>query len=318
MPEDMTSQNKLLIHGRACDPHHRWGIPCPHCVWSLGQFEDTAEAFFRDGQLECKNCKREVDLWLASERFASVSSPRHMTVSSLGATQTRFEFDLRPFEYKELDLEVFGVPKGATILELVFSPKGKTFPIVAHANSAFIRFMGLKMSIYGAPWDLGIEGGMVTGFTTWIDGVTATQSFLYMVDAMEGIVAKKFRHTVLSAHIAFELEAMALVRFGFERHASKTAVRDFVERELSVSNAVNVVLPQICGAAGIPVIPDHVRGALNELRNLRNKIVHAGLTNDALTENLAARMLFAAMFGFEYIRFARKRLALPRETDSRL
>ena len=231
-----------------------------------------------------------------------------MTVSALGATQTRLEFALSPGEHREIDLESFGVPSGATILELIFSPHGKSFPLLRHSNRAIARFIGPKLWVYGVPFDLGVEGGSVSGSVTWIQRGGSTQSFLYMVDAMEAMTAQKFLHVILSAHIAFELETMSLVRTALERHASRSKVRDFVERELSVANATNVILPQICGSERIPTMPDNLRGALNQLRELRNKIVHDGLSDTAINENQAARMLFAAMFGFEYVRFARKEL----------
>jgi hypothetical protein len=313
----MTLQSRTLIKAAVPDPlSHRWGVPCPNCVFSLGPFEVTAELFFADGKVNCKNCSSEVDLWQASVKFASISSPGSMTVASLGATQTHFAFDLKAGERKEIDLESFGVPKGATTLGLVFTPHGSCFPIAMHANNVLIRFLGPKMWVYGVPFGLGTDDGRVSGFVTWIRRELGTEGYQYMVDAMEAMSAKRYRYAVLSCHVAFELEVMSLVRTSLERHASKEKVEDFLVRELGVSNATNVVLPQVCGTAGIPLMPDEVRGALNRLRGLRNKIVHRGIPDEAVTEKVAAEMLYAAMFGFEYVRFARKRL-FPTVSDER-
>ena len=305
----MTITNTILCQDIIDDPrHHRWGVPCPKCLFSLGTFEITAEAFFREGSVPCRNCGEQVNLWHASERFAANAFPGLMTVSSLGATQTRLEFELNPGESKEIDFKTFGIPDSATILELVFSPQGKSWPLLKHSNNALRRFIGTKVWVYGVPFDFGQDGRSVMGSITWIERGQNTQSFLYMVDAMEAMSARKFLHVILSAHIAFELEAMSLVRAALDRFASRSKVRDFIERELSLANAINVILPNICGQEGIRVLSDSLRGALNQLRELRNKIVHEGLADTDLTENDASRMLFAAMFGFEYTRFVRKQL----------
>lgn len=306
---EMTITNTILCLDKTDDPrHHRWGVPCSKCLFSLGAFEITAETFFREGSIPCKHCGEQVNLWHASERFASNSFPGAMTVSALGATQTRLEFELKPGESKEIDFGTVGIPDSATILGLTFSPQGKSWPLLRHSNNALIRFIGSKVWVYGVPFDLGQEGRPVFGSVTWIERGQNTQSFLYMVDAMEAMSARKFLHVILSAHIAFELEAISLVRAALERFASRSKVRDFIERELTLANAINVILPNICGREHIPVLSDDLRGALNQLRELRNRIVHEGLADTDISENVACRMLFAAMFGFEYTRFVRKQL----------
>lgn len=287
---------------------HRWGIPCPLCVHSLGPLEDTTGPFFESGEVRCNNCGNSIDLWEAGKKAAALSMGAQMTVACVGATQTFFEFDLRVGEHKELDFATVGVPDGAMILGLAFTPHGRCFPLIWHGNNALVRFFGLKFVVCGIPMEMGGDEGSVTGLVTWVERGERAESLLYLTDAMEALSSRRFRHVILPAHIAFELEIMSLLRMVLERHASKDRVRDFVGGELRLADAVNVVVPLICGMGQIPEMPPGLRNALNHLRRLRNELVHEGLSDDFVTETLAGEMLFAAVFGIEYVRFMRRLL----------
>lgn len=306
----MVIRNKLIAITKVSDPHaHRWGVPCPQCKHSSGPFEEAAVLFFEQGSVECKNCKQLIDLWQACAQMAALPDGGDLTVSCLGATETFFTFDLKRGEHTQIDLTEYGVPESATILELGFTPQGgDCLPLLTHGNNAFVRFVRSKVNLYGMPLGDPAPGGKILARVTWIQGEASAESRLYLVDAMEALAARKYRHSILSAHIAFELEAMSLVRVMLERHASTDRVKKFVEGDLHVSDVVNVILPFISGTNQIPKMPDTIRGALNQLRILRNSIVHRGLPDKPVTEGLACKMLFAAVFGFEYTRFVRQRL----------
>ena len=46
---------------------------------------------------------------------------------------------------------------------------------------------------------------------------------------------------------------------------------------------------------------DNIRGLLNRLRKLRNKLVHEGIIEKQLEKNEVAEMMTAALFGFRYL-----------------
>ena len=65
-----------------------------------------------------------------------------------------------------------------------------------------------------------------------------------------------------------------------------------------------MILPLLCDASNVKHLPAPIRGELNRLRKLRNELVHDGLAKDAVSKPLASEMLCAAVFGFEYLRYA--------------
>ena len=94
-----------------------------------------------------------------------------------------------------------------------------------------------------------------------------------------------------------------------ERHISKGRVKDFVKDGLTSSVALNIILPLLCDLHGVKRLPDAIRGELNRLRDLRNQFVHDGLKKEEVSEYVAAELLSAAMFGFEYLRYVEPRLS---------
>jgi hypothetical protein len=101
---------------------------------------------------------------------------------------------------------------------------------------------------------------------------------------------------------------MPVVRELLERHASVEHVKGFMGDRLTFGNVINVVLPFVCAQAGIPKLPEKIRISLNKLRKLRNTIVHSGTGGDKITAQQVAEGLCAAVFGFEYVRYARPKL----------
>jgi hypothetical protein len=71
---------------------------------------------------------------------------------------------------------------------------------------------------------------------------------------------------------------------------------------------MNVFLPFVCGQAGLPKLPEKIKASLNQLRVTRNTVVHSGTSGDKITSKQAAEGLCAAVFGFEYVKYARPKL----------
>lgn len=155
---------------------------------------------------------------------------------------------------------------------------------------------------------MGVAGGKTCASVTWIRERDSADSWLYLVDAFEAMAARKYWHVILPAHIGFEVALIPLVRDALEKHVSKERVKDFLDNGLSISVALNIVLPLLCEISHAPRLRDEIRGQLNHLRELRNQLVHEGLPKESITEQLAAEMLAASMFGFEYVQFLRTRI----------
>jgi hypothetical protein len=230
-------------------------------------------------------------------------------VNFLGAMHTSFLFDLSRGEHKELDLTAQGVPENATILRLNFTSQGgDCFAQLQHGNLANPRFIGPKVNVYGMPHDVGVAGGKTCASVTWIREKDSAASWLYLVDAFDAMASRKYWHVILPAHVGFEVALIPLVKSALEKHVSTERVKDFLNDGLGISVALNIVLPLLCKISRAPRLQDEIRGQLNHLRDLRNKLVHEGLPKESVTEQLAGEMLTASVFGFEYVQFLRTRI----------
>jgi len=93
-----------------------------------------------------------------------------------------------------------------------------------------------------------------------------------------------------------------------ERNSSKDYVKGFMGDKLTFGNVVNVLLPFMCAQADIPTMTEDIRGAMTKLRKLRNDLVHEGKRRASITTGEAIEALAAAVFAFEYVKFARPQL----------
>jgi len=96
-----------------------------------------------------------------------------------------------------------------------------------------------------------------------------------------------------------EISMMPVIENRFRLYASRKKVKRFT----NYSRALNVILPYLCGEAGLAPMPITVQDALDKLRDRRNNIIHEGEKEAAITSKDAMEGLCAAAFGFEYIRY---------------
>jgi hypothetical protein len=129
------------------------------------------------------------------------------------------------------------------------------------------------------------------------------------VSAFESIAEKDYSPAMVFAQSAVEISVMPAIARRLQRHASNDAVSEFVKGNLSYGHALNIVLPYLCGELAIPKMPDSVRGPLNRLRRRRNEIIHSGVRSQEILYDEAVAGITAAVFGFEYMRFAAPLLA---------
>ena len=68
----------------------------------------------------------------------------------------------------------------------------------------------------------------------------------------------------------------------------------FLNDEATYSAQLEVLLPIVCDAAGLPRLPPDIAGALKRLRRLRNQAAHGDLLGSAVDPKEAARGLAGA------------------------
>ena len=132
----------------------------------------------------------------------------------------------------------------------------------------------------------------------------------HLVDAARQYEAGRYDGVVVPANIAAEAALTPVVNGALRRHASEKNVDVFI-RDVGYSGLMNAVVPMLADFYGVPRIPDVIRGALNHLRDLRNKVGHSGHCPPQ-SKAQAAEMLTAAIFGVRYADFLRAELEARR------
>lgn len=295
-------------------PSHAGG--CPHCHFIFPPIWEAAPFYFERGYVICSECKKEADLWTAVLATTQMEHPiPQVSLVSLGATRTLFECEIAAHKYHEVRLTDAGVPEDATVLQVGYSPKGGpdgiVFPIEAHANVPQRRRIGNVLHLIGQAMTEG-DGTIGTKnpvgiWVVWVHQDTH-DSWPYIVHAFQEFVDGHYDRLIVPAQSAVEISLMPLIREMFERHASVGKVNGFVGDRLTFANAIDVILPFVSGQAGITKMPERIRLALAKLRGFRNRIAHQGNGGSKITSKDAGEGLCAAVFAFEYVKYARPRL----------
>jgi hypothetical protein len=209
-------------------------------------------------------------------------------------------------KFYSIELTNYGVPAGARILRRIYASQGGDVTAMEwHANAPPLRFPGTVLRLIGVP--LGEaplpRAGPVGINVVWIRAEDSDE-WLYLVTAFEAAAARDYAPALVFAQSAIEVSMMPLIESRFRLHVSSKKVKRFT----NYSRALNVVLPYLCGEAGLAQMPTAVHNALEKLRERRNKIIHDGTKAAAIAPADAMEGLCAAAFGFEYIRYIRPRL----------
>ncbi len=279
--------------------------PCPKCRTRLPLLVDCAAAYFENGFLLCKHCGERVDLWRASvDQAIFLRNISDSALISLGARQSWFTLPMEAGRHYVVDLTQHKIPADAKILSRRYAPQGGEQGAVSavewYPNDSTHRFRGTPLSLLAVPI---MEGplprtGHVLVILTWVDADDA-DAWPYLARAFDSAAAREYEPALVFAQSAVEISMMPLIENRFRRHVPEKRVKRFT----NYSRALNVVLPYLCGEAGLAQMPTDVHDALDRLRDRRNKIIHHGTKAAAITSADAMEGLCAAAFGFEYIRY---------------
>ena len=144
---------------------------------------------------------------------------------------------------------------------------------------------------------------------TWIRPPDEDDGWLHLLDAFQAYADSRWKGTIIPANIAAEAAISKAVFDGISiaKVTSKDNLEEFLAKAATYSHQLNVVLPLLARLFGVPLLDAQIRGLLNRLRSLRNKLAHTGTLPHPLTQNDAAELLVAATFGFHYGRLFRRR-----------
>ena len=287
-----------------------WGAPCVSCKTALPPLRDTAAVFFENGSVPCPKCGAAVNVWEVTKNEIKIYLGTFIGLAELGANQTCFTFDLAPSERKNLDFTEHGVPPSAVVVSVNYTPQGAgCFPIEFHGNEARSRSYKPQASVYGTSWGDNPGPIKIAVLVTWIDELEEPEAWTMLADAFQAATDNRFSRAVVPAYSAFEVSASRLIRELLLKVTSKDSVEEFMVRDLSAASAVNVLLPFICRTLSVKDLPEDIRGKLTRLRRLRNKALHESLRDVDVDRSEVAELLCAAVFGFEFVRYAREKLS---------
>ena len=289
---------------------------CPHCHFLFPPIWEATPLYFERGYVTCSKCKQEADLWTAVLATTQIEHPvPQLSLVRLGATNTIFECEIAANKHHEVRLADAGIPEEATVLQVGYSakggPDGIVFPFETHLNVPQRRRIGNVLHLIG---QAATEGDGTIGtknpvgiWVVWVHQ-DSHDSWPYILHAFQEYVDGHYDRLIIPAQSAVEISLMPLIRELFVRHASAGKVKAFVGDRLSFSNAVDVILPFVSGQAGIAKLPEPIGLALAKLRGLRNRIAHQGHGGSKITSKEAGEGLCAAVFTFEYVKYARPKL----------
>jgi hypothetical protein len=271
--------------------------------------------YFAQGYVACSECQAHADLWDVVLARALSQPPTPMSLIGLGATETHFTHEIVANKYHEIHLTTVGVPVDATVLQVGYTPHGgkggAVFPIELHGNVPQRQIADNVLRLLGRPMITG-DGtvGSACPVSIWVVWVHHENEggWPYIVGAFEAFIHGHYDRVIVPAQSTVEISLMPVIGELLERHASVSHVKGFMGDRLTFGNVVNVLLPFVCGQAGLPKLPETIRTSLNKLRKLRNAIVHSGTGSNRITSQQAAEGLCAAVFGFEYVKYARPKL----------
>lgn len=287
-------------------------VACPHCAKGLEIGRQMYDAFFVSGGTKCPLCEKDFDLWkTALDGLAHPANPYFL----VGAHVTEFTTEVRALQPQPVQLIDYGIDAGARILDRILT----TFsPVGTHGLNLAVELM--------QPWKdkRPMEGGLllaavpvgaqppdsvgVSVVLVWIESSSLGPSRENLLLALRALHLERLDEAIVPSNIAVEASLGPLFEGYFAANASRPNVRAFLT-DSGYGHQLNVVLPTIAITHHLPKLPDHIRGALNRLRGLRNDLVHRGLTRQGLGSGDVRELVCAAAFGMEYFRFLTDRLS---------
>ena len=289
---------------------------CPRCSYVFPPIWEAAPVYFERGHVTCSKCQGLADLWDVVLSRTLTQPPIPMSLIGLGATRTCFMHQIEAGKYHEINLATVGIPTDATVLQVGYTPQGgpdggAVFPIELHGNVPQRRIVDNVLRLLGRALVSG-DGtvGTVNPVSIWVVWLRQDDEggWPFIGSAFEAFISGHYDRVIVPAQSAVEVSLMPLIRELLERHASAGHVNNFMGDRLTFGNVINVVLPFMWGQARIPKLPEKIRTSLNKLRKLRNAIVHSGTGGNKIASQQAGEGLCAAVFAFEYVRYARPKL----------
>jgi hypothetical protein len=300
---------------------HEGSVSCPSCHIAIPASKRNFVIYFAAGdELQCPGCLANLDWWglisgALSEGFLGLQ------YAPIGAQTTFTEARLRQGKLSEVDFNALGIPKSARILDVAYTANEKRLPADAngmlcplevHSNRPD-RQLVPDRPIMLYPMPMPVEGAGppeeqgVSVLVVWIDKGALSLADSSLLSAVEALNGDRYADAVVSATAAVEVSVDATLTAFFERTAAATAVSDLMRGRSA--GKVEVLVPSMCAAVGIPPLPAAPSEAFRSLRRLRNKAAHEGHLPAGTTDKQVANGVAGAVFAVAHAQFASETLA---------
>jgi hypothetical protein len=261
----------------------------------------------------CSGCGQQIDWWKSARCVLEENFMGNLAYSLVGAQTTVFAIVLKPGGRTIYRFSEHGVPSGAKVLYVNYTPNGGSnaiFPLEVHGNSPTNRFRSDEVVLF--PMPISNEGNpvetKVSVMVTWVPQADADEGWQSLFDAFEAFVAGKYASMIVPANVAVESSLLHLMTSYVDHFVGKKQTENFLSNAATYSHQLNVLLPMFAQLNGLPRLPTHIVGTLNRLRGIRNNLAHEGVTDAELDKKSASELLCGALFAFHYVRY----LAQPR------
>lgn len=259
-------------------------IACPECGSpKLMVLPSLFAAYFGTGLIECPDCKKLIDWWLAilnaTRKHFMLTGAFHV----LGAVTTAFEAPLQREAVTQADFVSQGVPEDAIVLSVNYTGHGELTPILCHSNVPRYDPLSKKVAVYGASYGKDLPDGGVFVAVTWVAPDSDEIGLRQLIDATRAYDAARYDSLIVPANVAVESALGTAVYDWLTAFCGKDRVEEFLADAATYSHQLNVLLPIACHTINFKPLPERIRGALNRLRSFRNDVAHRGVPSIPLT-----------------------------------
>lgn len=280
-------------------------VTCPSCGGLLTVSSQNVVNHLWGIPNICRACRATLDWWQITRHAINDNFLGHDALGFAGAQTKLFIVELRPQERTVYRFSDHGIPLGAKVLHINYTPQGGgLFPLEIIGNVPTRRVQLDEVVLYPAP--LGnspLEPTRVAVLATWIppdDELDESWQSLY--DAFEAFTVDKYLSVIVPANVAVESSLRRLMVTLLNGTVGRKRIDDFLDNAATYGHQLNVLLPVFAEAMHFPQLSREIVGFLNRLRSIRNNLAHGGGTKLPPGRKEVADLLSAALFAFHYIR----------------
>ncbi len=273
---------------------------CPLPIFGREKFL----GYLKEDVISCHQCKAKANLFDILVSCIDENFFFNDVFVFAGAEKSIFQFKLEPAQPTTVIFEHYGIPKGARILHLNYTPQGQgLFPLEFHGNSPYRGMPRESVTLYPAKF-LGNDekATEINVMATWVSNDSLEDiSLKSLVDALEEYSHEEYTACIVPANTSIEFDVMRCTEIILEDVSSKNYVKEFFNSGISYVPTLKVLIPLISRLKGFPDMPQEILTSLVTLATFRNQIAHTGKTRSTLTKNQIAKCLTGVILGKHYI-----------------